>query len=472
MTVVTRFAPSPTGFLHIGGARTALFNYLFAKHTGGKFMLRIEDTDRERSKQDAVDAIISGMKWLGLDWDGDPISQFERAGRHAEIANELLAQGKAYKCYCTPEELSAQRESAKAEGKPMRYNGLWRDRDPSEAPQGIDPVIRIKSEQTGETTIEDKIQGSVTVSHAEIDDFVILRGDGTPTYMLAVVVDDHDMGVTHVVRGDDHLTNTFRQMQIYNAMHWDKPTFAHMPLLHGADGKKLSKRHGALGVEAYRDMGFLPEAVNNYLLRLGWGHGDDEIISREQAIEWFDLSDVGKGAARFDMDKLTSLNAHYIREASNERLTDMTWPFIEKNLSDKASDGGRDWVLHGMTSLKDRAKNILELAESAEFYAHIRPLKMNDKALKMLSDEGIENLKHFRAILANVTDWTGENLNATAKQFAQDTDVKMGKIAQPLRAALTGTNVSPGVFEVMSVLGQDESLGRIDDALNGITLNT
>ena len=471
MTVVTRFAPSPTGFLHIGGARTALFNYLYAKHTGGKFMLRIEDTDRERSKQDAVDAIISGMKWLGLDWDGDPISQFERAARHAEVANELLAQGKAYKCYCTPEELSAQRESAKAEGKPMRYNGLWRDRDPSEAPTGTDPVIRIKSEQSGETTIEDKIQGSVTVSHSEIDDFVILRGDGTPTYMLAVVVDDHDMGITHVVRGDDHLTNTFRQMQIYTAMGWDKPTFAHMPLLHGADGKKLSKRHGALGIEAYRDMGFLPEAVNNYLLRLGWGHGDDEIISREQAIEWFDLGDVGKGAARFDMDKLTSLNAHYIREASNDRLTDMTWPFIAEKLAGKAANGGRDWVLAGMTSLKDRAKNMIELAESAEFYATQRPLSMNDKALKALSGEGIENLKQFRATLSDVTNWTGENLNATAKQFAQDTDVKMGKIAQPLRAALTGTNVSPGVFEVMSVLGQDESLGRIDDALNGITLN-
>ncbi|PCI42023.1 MAG: glutamate--tRNA ligase [Rhodospirillaceae bacterium] len=471
MTVVTRFAPSPTGFLHIGGARTALFNYLYAKHTGGKFLLRIEDTDRERSKQDAVDAIISGMKWLGLDCDGDPISQFERAGRHAEVAHDLLAQGKAYKCYCTPEELSAQRATAKAEGKPMRYNGMWRDRDQSEAPDGVDPVIRIKAEQTGATTIEDKIQGSVTVSHAEIDDFVILRGDGTPTYMLAVVVDDHDMGITHVVRGDDHLTNTFRQMQIYSALGWDKPTFAHMPLLHGADGKKLSKRHGALGIEAYRDMGFLPEAVNNYLLRLGWSHGDDEIISREQAIEWFDLGDVGKGAARFDMDKLTSLNAHYIREASNDRLTDMTWPFIEEKLEGKTSSGGRDWVLNGMNSLKDRAKNMLELAESAEFYARPRPLEMNPKALKMLSEEGIENLKQFRAILSDVTDWTGENLNATAKQFGEDAGVKMGKIAQPLRAALTGTNVSPGVFEVMSILGKTESLGRIDDALNAQTLN-
>jgi len=465
MTVVTRFAPSPTGFLHIGGARTALFNYLYAKHLGGKFMLRIEDTDRERSKQEAIDAIISSMKWLGLDWDGDPISQFSRADRHAEVANELLAQGKAYKCYCTPEELTEMRESAKAAGKPMRYNGYWRDRDEAKAPAGVDPVIRIKSEQTGETTIDDKIQGKVTVSHTEMDDFVILRGDGTPTYMLAVVVDDHDMGVTHVVRGDDHLTNTFRQIQIYKAMDWDTPTFAHMPLLHGSDGKKLSKRHGALGVEAYRDMGFLPEAVNNYLMRLGWGHGDDEIISREQAIEWFDLGDVGKGAARFDADKLTSLNAHYIRDSDDERLTDLVWPLIEEKLADKTSPQGRDRVLKGMTSLKDRAKNTLELAENSSFYAHSRPLVMNEKAAKMLSDDGIENLKQFRAILSDVTDWNGPNLHEIAGTFAKDADIKMGKVAQPLRAALTGSNVSPGVFEVMDVLGREESLARLDDVI-------
>jgi len=465
MTVVTRFAPSPTGFLHIGGARTALFNYLYAKHMGGKFMLRIEDTDRERSSQEAVDAIISGMKWLGLECDGDPISQFARASRHAEVAAELVAQGKAYKCYCSPQELTEMREAAKAQGKPPRYNGLWRDRNDSEAPQGVAPVIRIKSDQEGSTTLPDKIQGDVTVAHSELDDFVILRGDGSPTYMLAVVVDDFDMGVTHVVRGDDHLTNTFRQMQIYNAMGWDAPIFAHMPLLHGSDGKKLSKRHGALGVEAYRDMGFLPEAVNNYLMRLGWGHGDDEIISREQAIEWFDIADVGKGAARFDADKLTSLNAHYMRESDDQRLTDIAWPFIEKNLKDGVDKDGRDRVLKGMSGLKERAKNIIELAESASFYARARPLEMNEKAAKSLSEEGIKNLKQFRAIVSDVTDWNATNLHETAAQFANHADLKLGMIAQPLRAALTGSNISPGVFDVMDVLGKNESLARLDDVL-------
>jgi len=466
MTIVTRFAPSPTGFLHIGGARTALFNYLYAKHVGGKFMLRIEDTDRERSSQEAVDAILGGLSWLGLDWDDEPISQFARKDRHIEIAHQLLAQGKAYKCYCSPEELAQMREQAKADGKPMRYNGLWRDRAPSEAPKDIAPVIRIKSNPTGETKIHDIIQGEVTVSNAELDDFVILRGDGTPTYMLAVVVDDHDMGVTHVVRGDDHLTNTFRQLQIYTSMAWDTPTFAHMPLLHGADGKKLSKRHGALGVEAYRDMGFLPEAVNNYLLRLGWGHGDDEIISRDQAIEWFDIADVGKGAARFDMDKLTSLNAHYIRESDNSRLTDLVWPFILKNLGNNIDKTAKTRLITGMSSLKKRAKNIIELAENSSFYVHSIPLKMNEKATAMLNEEGIANLQQFRAILNNVQDWSGQNLHHVAGKFAVNADLKLGKIAQPLRAALTGSNVSPGVFAVMEVLGRDESLARIDNVLD------
>ena len=465
MTVVTRFAPSPTGFLHIGGARTALFNYLYAKRMGGKFVLRIEDTDRERSSQEAVDAILSGLKWLGLDWDEEAISQFSRADRHRAVAHDLLAQGKAYKCYCTTEELAEMRESAKSQGKPMRYDGRWRDRDDRTAPQGIDPVISIKADQTGETTIDDKIQGKVTVSHGELDDFVLLRGDGTPTYMLAVVVDDHDMGVTHVVRGDDHLTNTFRQMQIYTSMGWNAPVFAHMPLLHGADGKKLSKRHGALGIEAYRDMGFLPEAVNNYLMRLGWSHGDDEIISLEQAIEWFDLADVGKGAARFDVDKLTNLNGHYIRQSENQRLTDLTWPFIEENLGENISKDGRDRVLNGMKDLKERAKNILELAETAQFYAHSRPLKINEKAAKILTEDAIDKLKQFRVTLFEITDWTVEILHETADNFTQSADLKLGKIAQPLRAALTGSNVSPGVFDVMSVLGREECLGRIDDVL-------
>ena len=463
MTIVTRFAPSPTGFLHIGGARTALFNYLFAKHTGGQFLLRIEDTDRERSNPEAVAAIQSGLKWLGLDWDGDVVSQFERAGRHAEVAHQLLSAGKAYKCTCTPEELTEMREQAKAESRPMRYDARCRDKDhhPAEGTY----VVRIKAETEGDTVIQDLIQGEVRVSNSEIDDFVLLRSDGTPTYMLAVVVDDHDMGITHVVRGDDHLTNTFRQMQIYTAMGWKTPVFAHMPLLHGADGKKLSKRHGALGVEAYRDMGYLPEAVCNYLLRLGWGHGDAEIISREQAIEWFDIVDVGKAAARFDFDKLSNINAHYMREADNQRLLDIIWPMIEAKLADNIAESARARILAGMSGLKERAKNTLELAESAEIYALKRPLKMNDGAVKILDAEAISHLQQYRAILTHVGDWGSATLHDAAKQFAEDTGIKLGKIAQPLRAALTGSNISPGVFEVMEILGREECLARLDDAL-------
>lgn len=463
MTVVTRFAPSPTGFLHIGGARTALFNYLYAKHTGGKFLLRIEDTDRKRYSPEAVAALQDGLKWLGLDWDGDATSQFEAAARHAEVAQELVASGRAYKCTCTPEELTEMREQAKAAGKPMRYDGRCRDKD--HAPEDGAYTVRIKAEHTGETVISDQIQGEVKVSNTEIDDFVILRSDGTPTYMLAVVVDDHDMGVTHVVRGDDHLTNTFRQMQIYTAMGWETPTFAHMPLLHGADGKKLSKRHGALGVEAYRDMGLLPEAVCNYLLRLGWGHGDDEIISRKQAIEWFDVVDVGKGAARFDADKLASLNAHYMREADDQRLFDIAWPMIESKLGEALADGADARVMAGMSGLKERAKNTLELAESAELYAVKRPLAMNEKAAKILNDDGISHLQQFRAILTGVDDWSATTLHDAAKQFAEDLGIKLGKVAQPLRAALSGSNISPGIFDVMEVLGREESLARIEDVL-------
>lgn len=469
MTVITRFAPSPTGFLHIGGARTALFNYLYAKHTGGKFLLRIEDTDRERSNQDAVDAIQTGLKWLGLDWDGDAVSQFEGAARHAEVAAQLLERGKAYKCTCSPEELTEMREQARAAGKPMRYDGRCRDKDHSPAEGTY--VVRIKAEHAGETVIQDQVQGSVTVANTEIDDFVILRSDGTPTYMLAVVVDDHDMGITHVVRGDDHLTNTFRQMQIYTAMDWDKPTFAHMPLLHGADGKKLSKRHGALGVEAYRDMGCLPEAVCNYLMRLGWGHGDAEIISMEQATEWFDIVDVGKAAARFDADKLANINAHYMREADDARLLEIVWPMIESKLAGEAApiaERARERILAGMTGLKERAKNTLELAESAEIYAISRPLTMNEKAAKLLSEEAISHLQQFRAILTDLKEWDSATLHDAAKQFAENTELKLGKVAQPLRAALTGSNISPGIFEVMEILGRDESLARLDDVLANV----
>jgi len=465
MTVVTRFAPSPTGFLHIGGARTALFNYLYAKHTGGKFLLRIEDTDRQRSTQEAVDAISAGLKWLGLDWDGDVVSQFNNAARHTQVAHELIAQGKAYKCTCTPEELDAMREQAKAEGRPMRYDGRCRDK--AHTPTDGTYVVRIKAEHSGETVIEDLIQGKVTVSNTEIDDFVILRSDGTPTYMLAVVVDDHDMGITHVVRGDDHLTNAFRQMQVYDAMGWDRPIFAHMPLLHGADGKKLSKRHGALGVEAYRDMGLLPEAVNNYLLRLGWGHGDDEIISREQAIKWFDVVDVGRAAARFDANKLASLNAHYMREADDSRLFNLIWPGVHEMLDGKVADNAQHRIQSGMPDLKERAKNTLELIESAAFYARTRPLEMNEKAAKLISGDGHDVLRNIRTVLTDITNWETDVLKEAAKAFAEQAELKLGKVAQPLRAALTGSNVSPGIFEVMEVLGKEECLGRLDDALRG-----
>lgn len=466
MNVVTRFAPSPTGFLHIGGARTALFNWLYAAHTGGKFLLRIEDTDRARSTEEATKAIIHGLHWLGLDPDEPPISQFSRQKNHADVAKKLLAEGKAYNCYSSPEELEEMREKAKLAGKPMRYDGRWRDRDPSEAPAGINPVVRIKAEQTGATVLHDIIQGEVRVDNAELDDFVLLRADGTPTYMLAVVVDDHDMGITHVIRGDDHLTNTFRQIQLYKAMGWELPKFAHMPLLHGADGKKLSKRHGALGVEVYEEMGFLPEAVSNYLLRLGWGHGDDEIISRRQAVEWFDIADVGKAAARFDMDKLTSLNAHYMREANDVRLTKLVLPKIADILGENTSPEAENRLKKGMPGLKERAKTLVELAENAAFYCKLRPIAMNEKAQKLLLDDGADKLSGFRAILAQADEWNGPALEEKARIYSENEGCKLGAVAQPLRAALTGSNSSPGIFEVMEVLGREESIGRIDDAIS------
>ena len=463
--VVTRFAPSPTGFLHIGGARTALFNWLFAKHHQGTFLLRIEDTDRKRSTDEAVDAILGGMRWLDLTWDGEPISQFARSGRHAEIARQLLDEGKAYRCYCTPEELAAMRDAARAAGSARLYDGRWRDRDPREAPDGVDPVIRLKVPEGGETVIQDIIQGDVRVGHDQLDDMILLRADGTPTYMLAVVVDDHDMGVTHVIRGDDHLTNAFRQARIYASLGWDMPVMAHMPLLHGSDGAKLSKRHGALGVEAYRDMGFLPEAVNNYLLRLGWSHGDDEIINRDQAIEWFDVKNVGRAAARFDMDKLTSLNGHYIREAEDDRLVELILPGVEKELGETVGEAARQRLLNGISGLKERAKNTLELIENALFYVRKRPLSLNLKAAKILDAEGRGMIEHIRPHLAQLEDWSREGIETAAREVAEAADAKLGAVAQPLRAALTGSNVSPGIFEVMEVLGQDETLGRLDDAL-------
>lgn len=461
--VVTRFAPSPTGFLHIGGARTALFNWLYAKHHNGKFLLRIEDTDRKRSTEEAVEAIFGGMKWLGLDWDDEAVSQFTRRDRHTEVARQLLDEGKAYYCYCSPEELTEMREKARAAGSTRLYDGTWRDRDSSEAPQGIDPVIRLKAPLDGDTSIDDQVQGAVTVANGQLDDMILLRADGTPTYMLAVVVDDHDMEVTNVIRGDDHLTNTFRQIQIYKALGWELPKFAHMPLLHGSDGAKLSKRHGALGVEAYRDMGFLPEALNNYLLRLGWSHGDDEIISREQAIEWFDLDAVGKGAARFDMAKLTNLNGHYISQADDSRLVELIMPLISEMLGDKMADDAESKLNRGMIGLKERANNITELAESAMFYASQHPISISDKARKVLDEQGANMVHMVQERLTEIDEWSRDEIEATARKTAEQADVKLGKIAQPLRAALTGSTASPGIFEVIEILGREETIARLSN---------
>lgn len=473
MPVVTRFAPSPTGFLHIGGARTALYNWLFARHhqihgDGGKFLLRIEDTDRARSTNDAVTAILDGMKWLGLEWDGDAISQFERADTHRAAVDQLLASGNAYKCYCSPDELTEMRESARAQGKKRMYDGRWRDRPASDAPPGIDPVIRLKAPLNGSTTIVDMVQGDVTVANEELDDMVLLRADGTPTYMLAVVVDDHDMEITHVIRGDDHLTNAFRQTQLYLALGWKTPIFAHIPLIHGPDGAKMSKRHGALGVDAYRDLGFLPDALCNYLLRLGWSHGDEEIISTNQAIEWFNLDAVGRSAARFDFAKLTNLNGHYIREADNSMLTNLVIGQLQQKFDGKLAEGTPDRLKKGMGGLKERAKTIVELSESAEFYTKNRPLGMTEKAQGILDSDTSDHLSQLHVALSDLTDWQADVIEDTVKTFAETAELKLGKVAQPLRAALTGTTVSPSIFEVMVALGRSEALGRIEDAISRV----
>ena len=466
MTVVTRFAPSPTGYLHIGGARTALFNWLYARHHGGVFHLRIEDTDRQRSTQDAVDKIYDGLRWLGLDWDGEPVLQFTRAARHADIARQLLDSGYAYYCYCSPDELTAIRDEQKAKGLPMRYPGIWRDRDPADAPAGIKPVIRLKSPQAGDTTVPDLVQGDVRVANDQLDDMVLLRADGTPTYMLSVVVDDHDMGITHVIRGDDHLTNTFRQYQLYKACGWNVPHFAHIPLIHGPDGAKLSKRHGALGAEAYRDMGFLPEAMRNYLLRLGWSHGDDEIISTAQAVEWFNLDTIGRSPARFDLGRLTTLNAHYLRHADDARLADLLAPLLAAKLGHDLTDLHRNRLIAGLPGLKERVKTLSELADSALFYAQNRPLAKDEKAAKLLNDTGRPILASLIPLLEQVLTWNRESLEDSARIYAEANSLKLGAIAQPLRAALTGSTVSPPIFEVLEILGKDEALGRLGDALS------
>jgi glutamyl-tRNA synthetase len=465
MSVVTRFAPSPTGYLHIGGARTALFNWLFARHHGGRFHLRIEDTDRVRSTEPAIAAIFDGMRWLGLAWDGDALFQFARAGRHAEVARQLLAEGKAYHCYCSPAELEAMRAAAKAEGRPVRYDGRWRDRDPRDAPPGVPPVIRFKAPQAGETVIHDLVQGAVTVANEQLDDLIILRADGTPTYNLSVVIDDHDMGITHVIRGDDHLTNAFRQTQLYLAAGFALPQFAHIPLIHGADGAKLSKRHGALGVDAYRDLGYLPAALRNYLLRLGWSHGDDEVISIEQAIAWFNLESVGRSPSRFDFAKLEYLNGLYIRGADDPALVEATAPFLAKLAGRPLADHERTALAAAMPSLKERAKTLVELAENAGFITAARPLAYDAAAQKQLTPEAKASLAAVRDRLAGVAPWTAAATEAALRDLAETAGLKLGKLAQPLRAALTGRAVSPPIFDVLAVLGQAEALARLDDAL-------
>ena len=443
-----------------------MFNWLFARHHGGKALLRVEDTDKARSTQEAIDAILEGLDWLGLDWDDEPVFQSARADRHAEVARELLASGHAYKCFATPEELAEMREQQRAEKKPMRYDGRWRDRDPSEAPEGAPFAIRLKTERDGKVTINDAVQGDVSVQNSEIDDFILLRSDGTPTYMLAVVVDDHDMGVTHLIRGDDHLNNAFRQLAMIRAMGWNEPVYAHIPLIHGNDGAKLSKRHGALGVEAYRDMGILSEAMFNYLLRLGWGHGDDEVISREQAIKWFDLDGVGKSPSRFDTKKLQHLNGQYMREADDGRLTELVRPGIEELLGTNLGDAETELLTQAMPVMKNRAKNLIELAENSLFLFKKRPLALDEKAQSLLDTHARTLLKSIHDALTDLNDWTLEATETEIKAIAESAELGLGKLAQPMRAALTGSTNSPGIFDVLVLLGKEEALARLADQIN------
>jgi len=472
MSVVVRFAPSPTGFLHIGGARTALFNWLYARGRGGKMLLRIEDTDRERSTQAAIDAILDGLTWLGVDWDGDAVYQFSRSARHREVAEQLLASGHAYRCYANAEELAQMREAARREGRARLYDGRWRDRDPGDAPPGVKPAIRLKAPLSGETVIEDQVQGRVIWQNENLDDLVLLRSDGTPTYMLAVVVDDHDIAVTHVIRGDDHLTNAARQKQIYDALGWPVPVMAHIPLIHGPDGSKLSKRHGALGVDAYRAMGYLPAALRNYLVRLGWSHGDQEIFSTEEMIAAFDLPQIGRSPARFDFAKLENLNGHYIRNTPDTALLaaiDQLLPHIAGGaaIAGKLTPHVREQFLAAMPSLKERAKTLLELIDGAQFLFAGRPLPLDEKAAALLTPDVRELLREIAGELAAVEPWTAEGTERAVRDFAERKGLKLGAAAQPLRAALTGRTTSPGIFEVMVLLGKAESLARIADQIGG-----
>ncbi|QIE56075.1 glutamate--tRNA ligase [Pikeienuella piscinae] len=460
--IVTRFAPSPTGYLHIGGARTALFNWLYARGRGGRFLLRIEDTDRARSTPEATAAIYEGLKWLGLGWDGDAVSQFERADRHRKAAARMLKSGGAYRCFATQEEIGAAREAAKAAGRPPVFHSPWRDKGPEDWPDAP-YTVRLKAPREGAITIDDQVQGEVTFPAGQIDDLILLRSDGGPTYMLAVVVDDHEMGVTHVIRGDDHLTNAARQVAIYRALGWTPPVFAHIPLIHGPDGAKLSKRHGALGVDAYREMGYLPEAMRNYLARLGWAHGDDEFFTTAEALEWFDLPGVGRSAARFDFAKLENLNGRHMRAADDEALLSAALDLAALTRRPEPDTAKRAMLLSAMPGLKERAKTLIELLDSAYYILADRPLELDGKAMKLLDEEARTRLTRLTERLRNVSEWRAEALEIEARAFAEEEGLKLGKVAQPTRAALTGRTTSPGVFDVLVTLGRDESLARLSD---------
>ncbi len=465
MTVITRFAPSPTGYLHIGSARTALFNWLFARHHGGRFLLRVEDTDRARSTEESIKAIYDGMRWLGLDWDGDAISQFARRSRHAEVATQLLDSGRAYLCYASVEELEEMRAKARAEGRQPRYDGRWRDRDPESAPPGIAPVIRLKAPLDGETVINDAVQGQVRVQNTQLDDMVLLRSDGTPTYMLAVVVDDHDMGITHVIRGDDHFTNSFRQAQLYHALGWPLPVFAHVPLIHGMDGRKLGKRHGATAVADYGRMGYLPEAMRNYLLRLGWSHGDDEIIDTEQAIAWFSLGGIGKAAAKFDFQKLGALNAHYLRTMPADLLLERLRPALTEQAGRRLDAIEEQRITYLMPHLTQRAKLIPEVVENTKFLLSDFVPDYDEKALALLDQDGREQLIRILPLLEQCDPFDAETLEGAVRAYVEQQELKLGKVLQPLRAALTGTTTSPPIFEAAAMLGPAICRDRIERAV-------
>lgn len=459
--IVTRFAPSPTGYLHIGGGRTALFNWLFAKHHQGTFLLRIEDTDRARSTKEAVDAIFDGMKWLGLDWEGEPVMQSGHLSRHAEAAHELVSKGHAYFCTCTPEDLEKMRAEQKEQGKPLGYDRRCRDKGHASGVVRIKAKIPDQDHATAE--VNDIVQGKVQVALTQLDDFILLRSDGTPTYMLSVVVDDHDMGITHIIRGDDHLNNAFRQNVIYDAMGWNIPQYAHIPLIHGPDGAKLSKRHGAVGLEAYRDMGYLPEAMRNYLLRLGWGHGDTDIVSTEEAIKLFSLEGIGRSPSRMDFAKLASVNAHYMKQCGDDRLLTSTLPFIEKALGARPDDVGLQRFKKGLHDLKERTHTLIELAEAGLFYVKKRPLHLDDKASQMMDEPTRTLLGDMRQALAHISDFKSEKIESALKTLSEQKNLKLGKVAMPLRAAITGTTNSPSIFHVAEILGKEETLERLKD---------